>query len=163
MRINTLLLELTPHAYLMQVLVHNSRQLQGSATLAEAALYDGATLSVCSRLRGGGGDGGSTGAESRSCYLEMYAQRKPDKVGAGVLCCRNWITNSWHAIILHCFCMCSATNSSATAVAAHALRRDAYLLHATPFCGGCQVSVHQRCMPWLADVAEELQACSTDV
>ncbi|WIA38428.1 hypothetical protein OEZ86_001753 [Tetradesmus obliquus] len=62
------------------VLLHHSRQLQDTATLAEAALYDGATLSVCSRLRGGGGDGGSTGAESRSCYLEMYAQRKPDKV-----------------------------------------------------------------------------------
>ncbi|WIA18128.1 hypothetical protein OEZ85_009606 [Tetradesmus obliquus] len=62
------------------VLLHHSRQLQDNATLAEAALYNGATLSVCSRLRGGGGDGGSTGAESRSCYLEMYAQRKPDKV-----------------------------------------------------------------------------------
>mmetsp|Transcript_4821 Transcript_4821/g.8320 ORF Transcript_4821/g.8320 Transcript_4821/m.8320 type:complete len:323 (+) Transcript_4821:127-1095(+) len=31
------------------------------------------------RLRGGGGDGGATGAESRSSYLEMYAQKKPDK------------------------------------------------------------------------------------
>jgi hypothetical protein len=65
----------------MQVLVHNRRQLQDSATLAGAAVQDGATISVCSRLRGGGGDGGSTGAESRSCYLEMYSQRKPDKVG----------------------------------------------------------------------------------
>jgi hypothetical protein len=64
----------------MQVLVHNRRQLQDSSTLADAAVHDGATISVCSRLRGGGGDGGSTGAESRSCYLEMYAQRKPDKV-----------------------------------------------------------------------------------
>ena len=32
------------------------------------------------RLRGGGGDGGATGAESRSSYLEMYMQKKPDKV-----------------------------------------------------------------------------------
>lgn len=48
--------------------------------LAQAGLSDGATVTVCSRLRGGGGDGGSTGAESRSCYLEMYAERKPDKV-----------------------------------------------------------------------------------
>jgi hypothetical protein len=32
------------------------------------------------RLRGGGGDGGSTGAESRSSYLEMYKERKDDKV-----------------------------------------------------------------------------------
>eukprot|EP00899_Mesostigma_viride_P003561 jgi/Mesvir1/13205/Mv06164-RA.1 len=32
------------------------------------------------RLRGGGGDGGATGAESRDCYLKMYAQKKPDAV-----------------------------------------------------------------------------------
>ena len=38
--------------------------------------------SVCCRVRslGGGGDGGSTGAESRSSYLEMYAAAKPDSV-----------------------------------------------------------------------------------
>jgi hypothetical protein len=64
----------------MQVLLHGSRQLQDCATLLEAGVTDGATLSVSSRLRGGGGDGGSTGAESRSCYLEMYAEKKPDKV-----------------------------------------------------------------------------------
>lgn len=38
------------------------------------------TLTLAYRLLGGGGDGGSTGAESRSCYLEMYAGRKNDKV-----------------------------------------------------------------------------------
>jgi len=38
------------------------------------------TLQLSHRLRGGGGDGGSTGAESRSCYLEMYAGKKNDKV-----------------------------------------------------------------------------------
>ena len=32
------------------------------------------------RLQGGGGDGGSTGAESRSCFLEMYSSRKAAKV-----------------------------------------------------------------------------------
>ena len=32
------------------------------------------------RLRGGGGDGGSTGAESRSTYLEMYAGKQHDKI-----------------------------------------------------------------------------------
>jgi hypothetical protein len=62
------------------VLLHGSKQLQDCATLSEAGVMDGATLSVSSRLRGGGGDGGSTGAESRSCYLEMYAEKKPDKV-----------------------------------------------------------------------------------
>ncbi|XP_062233444.1 uncharacterized protein LOC133930739 [Phragmites australis] len=30
-------------------------------------------------LRGGGGDGGATGAESRDCYLSMYLSKKPDK------------------------------------------------------------------------------------
>ncbi|BAF18903.1 uncharacterized protein [Oryza sativa Japonica Group] len=30
-------------------------------------------------LRGGGGDGGATGAESRDCYLSMYLAKKPDK------------------------------------------------------------------------------------
>ena len=41
------------------------------------------------RLRGGGGDGGSTGAESRSSYLEMYRERREDKVcsRAGHLVC----------------------------------------------------------------------------
>jgi hypothetical protein len=32
------------------------------------------------RCRGGGGDGGSTGAESRSCYLEMYRGKQNEKV-----------------------------------------------------------------------------------
>lgn len=61
--------------------MHNSRQLQESSTLQQAGVTNGATLSVVLRVRGGGGDGGSTGAESRSCYLEMYAEKKPDKVG----------------------------------------------------------------------------------
>ena len=34
----------------------------------------------CFRLRGAGGDGGSTGAESRSSYLEMYKEKKEEKV-----------------------------------------------------------------------------------
>ncbi|XP_057425710.1 uncharacterized protein LOC130719084, partial [Lotus japonicus] len=38
------------------------------------------TLVLQSRLRGGGGDGGATGAEFRDCYLKMYSEKKPDKV-----------------------------------------------------------------------------------
>ncbi|XP_058114104.1 uncharacterized protein LOC131256985 [Magnolia sinica] len=38
------------------------------------------TLTLHLRLPGGGGDGGATGAESRDCYLNMYAEKKPDKV-----------------------------------------------------------------------------------
>ena len=37
---------------------------------------------ACLRLRGGGGDGGATGAESRSSYLEMYKTQKPGEVRA---------------------------------------------------------------------------------
>eukprot|EP00775_Hariotina_reticulata_P005356 gene5356-5592_t len=62
------------------VLLWNSRQLDDAAALKSVGLEHGASLSACSMLRGGGGDGGSTGAESRSCYLEMYAEKKPDKV-----------------------------------------------------------------------------------
>ena len=40
---------------------------------------DGSSLQLLPRLRGGGGDGGSTGAESRSSFLEMYARKKPAK------------------------------------------------------------------------------------
>jgi hypothetical protein len=50
-------------------------------TLREAGLLEGGTLEVQGVLRGGGGDGGSTGAESRSSYLEMYAPKKLEKVG----------------------------------------------------------------------------------
>lgn len=37
-------------------------------------------IQLIPRVCGGGGDGGATGAESRDCYLKMYAEKKPDKV-----------------------------------------------------------------------------------
>ncbi|CAN8253134.1 unnamed protein product [Cochlearia groenlandica] len=53
--------------------------LQGSNYLtSQQSPWSLSTLA--SRLRGGGGDGGATGAESRDCYLKMYAEKKPDKV-----------------------------------------------------------------------------------
>ena len=57
-------------------IVHEGRWLADeSSTLAEAGVGPGSTveLAVSRAMRGGGGDGGATGAESRSCYLEMYA------------------------------------------------------------------------------------------
>lgn len=39
------------------------------------------------RFRGGGGDGGSTGAESRSSYLEMYKEKKQEMVDPAQLRC----------------------------------------------------------------------------
>lgn len=43
------------------------------------------------RLRGGGGDGGATGAESRSAYLEMYKEKGSGKVRSSAQC-RVWLT-----------------------------------------------------------------------
>ncbi|KAL6753892.1 Rtf2 RING-finger-domain-containing protein [Haematococcus lacustris] len=62
------------------VLTHCGRCLRDNESLLEAGLVQGSTLFLSTRLVGGGGDGGSTGAESRSCYLEMYLNKKPDKV-----------------------------------------------------------------------------------
>jgi hypothetical protein len=63
-----------------QLLLHAGRCLQDEEALCSYGLSSGSLLQLSARLLGGGGDGGSTGAESRSCYLEMYLQRKPDKV-----------------------------------------------------------------------------------
>jgi len=67
-----------PHT---QLLLHAGRCLQDDdRQLCNYGLSAGSVLQLSARLLGGGGDGGSTGAESRSCYLEMYLDRKPDKV-----------------------------------------------------------------------------------
>jgi hypothetical protein len=58
----------------------NGRPLADSATLRSSRVTSSSTLTLQFRLRGGGGDGGATGAESRDCYLNMYAVKKPDKV-----------------------------------------------------------------------------------
>lgn len=44
------------------------------------------------KLIGGGGDGGATGAESRDCYLKMYAEKKPDKVDPNEKRLSKWTT-----------------------------------------------------------------------
>jgi hypothetical protein len=74
--------------------VHEGRWLADeSSTLAEAGVGPGSTveLAVSRAMCGGGGDGGATGAESRSCYLEMYADgggqgfsRKQESLGGFV-------------------------------------------------------------------------------
>ncbi|KAG1664938.1 hypothetical protein FOA52_004460 [Chlamydomonas sp. UWO 241] len=62
-------------------LLYAGRQLSAEDTVSNIpGLSPSATLSLTYRLRGAGGDGGSTGSESRSCYLEMYAGKKNDKV-----------------------------------------------------------------------------------
>ncbi|KAG2493539.1 hypothetical protein HYH03_008353 [Edaphochlamys debaryana] len=62
-------------------LQHAGASLPDERILSDVAgLEPCATLHATYRLRGGGGDGGSTGAESRSCYLEMYLGKKVEKV-----------------------------------------------------------------------------------
>lgn len=63
-----------------QRLTHRGRTLGENETLFDAGICAGALLELLPRICGGGGDGGSTGAESRSAYLEMYQGKKPDKV-----------------------------------------------------------------------------------
>lgn len=65
----------------LQVLQHSGRILSDQTQLQSVAdLKPWSTLNLSYRMLGGGGDGGSTGAESRSSYLEMYMEKKPDKV-----------------------------------------------------------------------------------
>ena len=64
----------------MQRLVHAGRVCPEDAQLASLGVLPGSLLDLSVRLRGGGGDGGSTGAESRASYLEMYATKKKEKV-----------------------------------------------------------------------------------
>ena len=48
--------------------------------MQQAGISPGSLCQLHLRLRGGGGDGGATGAESRISYLEMYMGKKVDKV-----------------------------------------------------------------------------------
>ncbi|KAK3284860.1 hypothetical protein CYMTET_7511 [Cymbomonas tetramitiformis] len=54
--------------------------LSSNVVLEEIGIRTESTIQVMPRFRGGGGDGGATGAESRSSYLEMYAKKKTLKV-----------------------------------------------------------------------------------
>lgn len=63
-----------------QCFTYGGRRCDESVYLAAMGLRPGSTVEVQRRLRGGGGDGGATGAESRVSYLEMYMSKKPDKV-----------------------------------------------------------------------------------
>ncbi|KAK4765232.1 hypothetical protein SAY86_026322 [Trapa natans] len=58
----------------------NGRILDDSDSIFGALNSNLSTMILHRKVRGGGGDGGATGAESRDCYLNMYAEKKPDKV-----------------------------------------------------------------------------------
>ncbi|KAF3335521.1 protein RTF2 [Carex littledalei] len=68
----------------------NGRPLPDSTLLS--SLPSRSTLLLLLRLRGGGGDGGATGAESRDCYLSMYLSKKPDKVDPNEKRLSKWTT-----------------------------------------------------------------------
>lgn len=64
----------------LQAFTHRGRLCEDGMSLAAACVQRDCTVDAQRRLRGGGGDGGATGAESRVSYLEMYMSKKPDKV-----------------------------------------------------------------------------------
>jgi Rtf2 RING-finger len=68
----------------------NGRPLPDSTLLSSVPSQS--TLLLRLRLRGGGGDGGATGAESRDCYLSMYLSKKPDKVDPNETRLSKWTT-----------------------------------------------------------------------
>ncbi|KAJ3689025.1 hypothetical protein LUZ61_018189 [Rhynchospora tenuis] len=68
----------------------NGRPLPDSTLVS--SLPSQSTLLLRLRLRGGGGDGGATGAESRDCYLSMYLAKKPDKVDPNETRLSKWTT-----------------------------------------------------------------------
>ena len=64
----------------VQSVTYRGRPCGALSTLNDLGIVSGSSVDIALRLRGGGGDGGATGAESRISYLEMYASKKPDKV-----------------------------------------------------------------------------------
>ncbi|KAF9662768.1 hypothetical protein SADUNF_Sadunf18G0088500 [Salix dunnii] len=72
----------------------NGKPLKDSTCLPNPQITPLCTLILQTRLSGGGGDGGATGAESRDCYLNMYADKKPDKVDPHELRLSKWLNCS---------------------------------------------------------------------
>ena len=66
--------------------------LHDTSTVQKSGITPLSTIVLHFRLRGGGGDGGATGAESRDCYLNMYAIKKPDKVDPNEQRLSKWTT-----------------------------------------------------------------------
>ena len=70
----------------------NGKILPDQSILQKSGVTPLSTLVLYFRLRGGGGDGGATGAESRDCYLNMYATKKPDKIDPNEQRLSKWTT-----------------------------------------------------------------------
>ncbi|KAK6156604.1 hypothetical protein DH2020_010852 [Rehmannia glutinosa] len=79
-----------PHSSLFFTL--NGKPLSDSTPLLQnSQIAPLSTLTLHLRFLGGGGDGGATGAESRDCYLNMYAVKKPDKVDPNEMRLSKWL------------------------------------------------------------------------
>ncbi|KAL3158830.1 hypothetical protein ABBQ32_011556 [Trebouxia sp. C0010 RCD-2024] len=74
-------------------------------SLATAGVQAGDFIALYQRLRGGGGDGGSTGAESRSSFLEMYAKKKVAKVNPVEAKLAKWTRCNLSGEVLHPPCV----------------------------------------------------------
>ncbi|KAK6136433.1 hypothetical protein DH2020_029854 [Rehmannia glutinosa] len=82
-----------PHSSLFFTL--NGKPLSDSTPLLQnSQIAPLSTLTLHLRFLGGGGDGGATGAESRDCYLNMYAVKKPDKVDPNEMRLSKWLNCS---------------------------------------------------------------------
>lgn len=55
---------------------HSTHQVDLEAPLSQCGVREMSVIDVTGRVRGGGGDGGSTGAENRTAYMEMYKRKK---------------------------------------------------------------------------------------
>ncbi|KAK3437953.1 hypothetical protein EUGRSUZ_C02595 [Eucalyptus grandis] len=69
----------------------DGKALDDSTPIVGSGVSPLSTLVLRCRLRGGGGDGGATGAESRDCYLNMYAEKKPDKADPNEQRISKWV------------------------------------------------------------------------
>ncbi|KAI5676130.1 hypothetical protein M9H77_07080 [Catharanthus roseus] len=81
-----------PESYRFCYFTYNGKPLPDSTKLQNTRISPYSTLTLRCRLLGGGGDGGATGAESRDCYLNMYATKKPDKVDPNEMRLSKWLT-----------------------------------------------------------------------
>lgn len=85
---------IAPKSHLSCYLTYNGKFLPDSTKLRNSRISPYSTLTLHHRLLGGGGDGGATGAESRDCYLNMYATKKPDKVDPNEMRLSKWLNCS---------------------------------------------------------------------
>jgi hypothetical protein len=68
------------------------KALADNCRLMDMDIGHNSLIQLIPRVCGGGGDGGATGAESRDCYLKMYAEKKPDKVDPNETRISKWST-----------------------------------------------------------------------